>query len=133
MKSLPQSCLLTIGSITRSSPSLLGVRSPVGVSVDATDTLPGAAEGIWKDTSSVVERHSMPLVVPEAGGDIWEVPDRTGEAVLLPADLGLKNPANVFWPEVAVPEGVAEDLERLMGEIEGGCDLLRDSDGGPPF
>jgi hypothetical protein len=122
-----------MGSITRSSPSLLGVRSPVGGSVDAAVTLPGAVEGIWEDALSDAERASILLVVPEAGGNTWEVPDRTGEAALLPADFGLKNPAKVFWPEVAVPEGVAEDLERLMGEIERGCDLLRDSDGGPPF
>lgn len=75
--------------------------------------LPVAAGDTWEDAISVEEG-------PEDGGDISEIPDRTGEAALLPVGFGLKNPAKVFWPEVAVPEGTAEDLERLMGEIEGG-------------
>jgi hypothetical protein len=84
---------------------------------------------------SVVEGASMLLVVlpgAEDGGDTWEVPDCAGEAALLPVGFGLKNPARVFCP-LAVPEGVAEGLERLMGEFERGWDRLRDSDGGPLF
>lgn len=125
VKSFPQSCLLTIGSITMSSPSLLGARSVSGVSVDEEGALSSGVDTTLEEATSVVVVDSVVFF-----NSVEE--DCSTGAALLPAAFGLKKPARVFWPGVFALEVAAEDFERLTGEIGSGCDRLRDSDGGPP-